>query len=111
VGHGACTKAFGVCMQMEKKVGVQTYSGQINEYFKIRRLTAFLEYPKHPPPFPEDMIEFPTLRVHPILVPELDEVGKDESPNPEDLSNPFIYALPWLEMKSELNVGDPEAFP
>lgn len=98
-------------LQIEKKVGVQTYPGQSREFYKLRRLSAFLEYPKHPQPFPEDMIEFPTLRVHPILVPELEDVEKDEKPNPEDLSSPFIYALPWLEMKSELNVGDPEAFP
>lgn len=99
-------------MQIEKKVGVQTHSGhRMTEFFKLRRLSAFLEYPKHPQPFPPDMVEFPTLRVHPILVPELEDVEKDENPDPEDLSNPFIYALPWLEMKSELNVGDPEAFP
>lgn len=98
-------------LQIEKKVGTETYPGLERGEFKPRNISAFLEYPKHYPRFTRTMIEFPILRVHPILIPELEDIGKDEQPKPEDLSNPFNYALPWLDMKSELNVGDPEAFP
>lgn len=107
----SCCAEQLICAQIEKKIGTQTYPGLERGAFKPRNVSAFLEYPKHYPRFPRTMIEFPVLRVHPILIPELEDVGKDEQPKPEDLSNPFNYALPWLDMKSELSVGDADAFP
>jgi hypothetical protein len=98
-------------LQIQQKVGYETYMGTKTTYFKQRRVPTLLEYPRHPPKFSTAEIDFPDIQVHPILVSGLDPGENIADVDPSEIEGPWEFKLPQLDGRSTEALGDPNAFP